>query len=42
MARIEQDERLLQQIREYLFTMSNDELKAVLAFIEDLLAQSKE
>ena len=38
MARIEQDQKLLDQIREYLFTMNNDDLRAVLEFIEELLA----
>ena len=38
MARLEQDEKLLERIREYLFTMSNEDLKEVLNFIESLLA----
>ena len=42
MARIEQDQKLLDQINEYLFTMSNDDLRAVLELIEDYLAQNQE
>lgn len=42
MARIEQDQKLLDQINEYLFTMSNDDLRAVLELIEDYLAQDQE
>ena len=42
MARIEQDQKLLDQINEYLFTMSNDDLRAVLELIEDYLTQDQE
>ena len=35
---IEQDQKLLDKINEYLFTMNNEDLKEVLAFIESLLA----
>lgn len=40
--RFEQDEKLLDQIKEYLFTMSNDDLRAVLALIEEYLAGQNE
>lgn len=42
MARVEQDQKLLDQINEYLFTMNNDDLRAVLALIEDYLSQDQE
>ena len=37
----QQDQKLLDQIREYIFTMSNDDLRAVLEFIEDYLMRDE-
>lgn len=35
---VKQDPKLLDQIKEYLFTMNNDELTQVRDFIEDMLS----
>lgn len=38
MGKLVQDERLLDQIREYIFTMNNEQLEEVRDFIESMLA----